>query len=193
MSPDPLERALEVADRIRALLATKGVKSAVIGAAALAAHGYARGTADLDLGVATDLATLAWLEGELERQKLGAELVSPDAQDPLGGVVNVRASGPELVDVQVVNFVNPFKPTRNPGPEAIHAATLVVEGTQLPVVDLPHLVALKLYAGGLKSRVDVVELLRRNPGVDLRPVREVSERFGFTKELEEALRELGSA
>jgi hypothetical protein len=36
---------------------------------------------------------------------------------------------------------------------------------------LAQLVALKLYAGGLRSKADIVELLRRNPEADLDAIR----------------------
>jgi hypothetical protein len=39
------------------------------------------------------------------------------------------------------------------------------------------LVALKLYAGGYKSKGDIVELLLRNPGADLAEVRAVCARY----------------
>jgi hypothetical protein len=48
----------------------------------------------------------------------------------------------------------------------------------LAVVDLPHLVALKLYAGGRKSMVDVLELLDRNPDADRARIRDLCARFG---------------
>lgn len=53
--------------------------------------------------------------------------------------------------------------------DAIRAATLTVHpGSPLKLAPLPHLVAMKLYAGGLKSKADIVELLRRNPGAEMR-------------------------
>jgi hypothetical protein len=189
-SSDRLVRTLEVAERARSLLASKGAPCAVIGAAALAAHGYARATKDLDIGTATDpFTTLRWLADELRKEGFDADLTTPDAEDPLGGVVTIRGEG--FDQVQVVNFVNPLGVTRNPGPEAIMNASLSVEGTALKVVGLPHLVALKLYAGGPKSRADVHELLKRNPAADTREIRVVCERHGLAAELDQALAELG--
>ena len=40
-----------------------------------------------------------------------------------------------------------------------------------------QLVALKLYAGGWKSHADIVELLRRNPEVDLNELRETCRNY----------------
>jgi hypothetical protein len=189
---DRLARTLEVADRARALLATKGASCAVIGAAALAAHGYARATSDLDLGTATDpFTTLRWLTDALKKEGLAAALTTPDADDPLGGVVTIR--GDDFDQVQIVNFVNPLGASRNPGPEAIESAGLAIEGTTLKVVALAHLIALKLYAGGLKSRVDVIELLRRNPAADLREIRAVCARHALAAELDQVLAEVARA
>ena len=42
---------------------------------------------------------------------------------------------------------------------------------------LPQLVALKLYAGGLKSKADILELLTRNPEADLDEIRKVCKRY----------------
>ena len=39
------------------------------------------------------------------------------------------------------------------------------------------LVALKLYAGGSKSRSDIIELLRRNPDADLGKIKEACRRY----------------
>jgi hypothetical protein len=39
------------------------------------------------------------------------------------------------------------------------------------------LVALKLYAGGYKSKADIVELLSRNPELDLDEIRAVCDRY----------------
>lgn len=50
------------------------------------------------------------------------------------------------------------------------------------MVDLPHLIALKLYAGGRKSELDVLELLSCNPETDLVAVRQLCERFGFAED-----------
>jgi len=79
----------------------------------------------------------------------------------------------------------------NPGPDAI-AKSLpgLVEGSSLRVVDLPHLIALKLYAGGPKSRLDVMELLARNPALPRSEVAVVCERFGLKDDWERLISEL---
>lgn len=50
-------------------------------------------------------------------------------------------------------------------------------GSILRIIPIPQLVALKLYAGGWKSHSDIVELLRRNPEVDLDDLRETCRRY----------------
>lgn len=42
---------------------------------------------------------------------------------------------------------------------------------------IPHLIALKLYAGRHKSKADIVELLARNPDIDLDEVRALCNRY----------------
>jgi hypothetical protein len=169
----------------------RGVETIVIGAVALAAHGYSRATEDLDLAVAIDPARLKDLAEGLRIRAYAVELRAPDPQDPLGGVIDVQdASGAK---VQVVNFDNP------PGggfPELVRAAlphaSELTPGSQLKVVDPIHLVAFKLYAGGPKSKLDILELLQNQPGLDRARLREVCASLRLHRELEEVLRLEGS-
>ena len=89
--PDEVIRA---AEEVTGVLESRGVGVLVIGAVALAAHGYVRFTEDLDLGVNTDLGTLNQVANALRTAGFEVELREPDDQDPLGGVVDVR--GPFL-------------------------------------------------------------------------------------------------
>lgn len=168
---DP-EGVLRAAERVAEALATHGVEPLVIGAAALAAHGYVRFTEDLDLGVSTDIATLHAIAADLRLAGFDVVLREPDGEDPLGGVVDV--AGPFGL-VQIVNYGGRFPAVIETG---LAAADLVVRpGSRLRIVPLEHLVALKLYAGGAKSRADIVELLVCNPGADLAAIREVCRRY----------------
>ena len=47
-------RTVEVAEQVYDVLRAAGIESAVIGAMALAVHGYVRSTRDLDLATCTD-------------------------------------------------------------------------------------------------------------------------------------------
>jgi hypothetical protein len=60
----------------------------------------------------------------------------------------------------------------------------------LKLVPLPQLVALKLYAGGLKSKADILELLRRNPDANLDDIRAVCKRYRLHG-LKDVLAEIG--
>ena len=180
---DP-EANLQAAERGARLLERRGVPSVVIGAVALAAYRYIRLTEDIDLGVDADLPAMRMLVAALREEGFTAELKEPDGDDPLGGVIDV--SGPFGL-VQVVSFGGRF-------PAAIRDALTgddirVNPGSKLRIVPLPQLVALKLYAGGSKSRADIVELLRRNPEVDLAAIRKVCRRYRL-RGLDAILREL---
>ena len=182
-----------MAVRVALILEGLGVPCALIGAAALAAHGYPRATEDIDLAVATDpFSVLREAQQRIAATlPVEATLITPDADDPLGGVLSVTGNG--FDPVQVVNFHNPLSVSRNPGAEAVHTAVRgIVAGTTLRVVDLPHLVALKLYAGGYKSRLDVLALLERNPDLDLSETQQVCARFGLDEDLRAVLDELGA-
>ncbi|MEM1033764.1 MAG: hypothetical protein AAGN82_25745, partial [Myxococcota bacterium] len=58
MTAERLEATLALAHEVLDVLDTHDVQAVVIGALALAVHGYPRATRDLDLGVATSLSTL---------------------------------------------------------------------------------------------------------------------------------------
>jgi hypothetical protein len=180
---DP-EANLEAAERIAGLLEKLGVPAVVIGAAALAAYRYVRHTEDIDLGIDADLPTMRMLVAALREVGFAAELKEPDGDDPLGGVIDVSGT---FGLVQVVSFGNCF-------PAAIRDALAgddirVQPGSKLRIVPIPQLVALKLYAGGSKSKADIVELLRRNPEVDLNPIRDTCRRYRL-RGLDAILREL---
>jgi hypothetical protein len=70
------------------------------------------------------------------------------------------------------------------------AADMVIRpGSGLRIVPLAHLVALKLYAGGTKSRADIVELLARNPDADMAAIRHLCQSWrlsGLDPLIEEA-------
>jgi hypothetical protein len=182
------ERTLEVVEHVNRLLGDFGIESALIGAAALAVHGYSRATEDLDLAVATDpFSTLRLVSDRLRSEfGVGVDLITPDPDDPLGGVLTIRGEG--FDPVQVVNFLNPLSENINPGPAAVkNAVPGLIEHSSIRVVDIPHLVALKLYAGGYKSRLDVLELLARNPNISIDGLRDVCAPFGLLPALERVL------
>lgn len=180
---DP-ENVIRAAEEVVGILEARGVGAVVIGAVALAAHGYVRFTDDLDLGVNTDLGSLRQAADALRMAGFEVELREPDGQDPLGSVVDVR--GPFGL-VQIVNYGGRFPAVIEGGLAA--AETVIRPGSGLRIVSLPHLVALKLYAGGTKSRSDIVELLARNPDADMAAIRHLCQNWrlsGLDPLIEEA-------
>lgn len=185
---DPL---IALAERVATIATEMGIPTALIGATALAAHNYVRGTADIDLATAVDpFRELRQLQERLEGEGLDVELSLPDAEDGLGGVLRIRADADDEDLVEIVNFLNPMNLAKNPGGEAVRTATSVGPSTQLRCATLPLLIALKLYAGSRRDQADVIELLRRNPHGDLAAIREVCARYGHGEVLEELLLEV---
>jgi hypothetical protein len=176
---------LAAAEQVVEILKRHQVDAVVIGAVALAAYHYVRQTHDVDLGVNADVPTLRGILTSLQQAGFAAELREPDGADPLGGVIDIAGSFGLL---QIVSFAGRFPAVIE---DALRTATLVVRpGSPLKLVPLPHLVALKLYAGGSRSKADIVELLRRNPDANLDEIRAVCRRYRLHG-LKEVLAEIG--
>ncbi|CAM4203193.1 nucleotidyltransferase family protein [Corallococcus exiguus] len=189
------ERTLQIAERVVGLLEQHGISAAVIGAIALAVHYYPRQTEDFDLAININpFPRFRQLDEVLRAEGFETDLSYPDAEDPLGGVL--RVSGEDFETIEIVNFQNPWpgaKDNTTLAQEAIQSASLALNpGSRLRVVDLPHLIALKLFAGGWKSKADVMELLERNrQHLDVAGLRDVCERHGMGPALRPLLEELG--
>lgn len=180
--------AIRLAERVAEAARSLGFESALIGAAALAVHRYTRATEDIDLAVSVDPERkLAELGRALSRGGLLTELRMPDDDDPLGGLLSVREPlDSESNPVEVVNFLNPWRPVRSPARDAI-ARAQPLPGTKLRCVTIEDLVALKLYAGGLQDHADVVQLLARNPEIDRELVRRIAGPYDRDRVLERLL------
>jgi len=183
---DEMDDNLHEAERIAALIEAEGIGVVVIGAVALAAHRYVRFTRDVDLGVNADPQKMRHLRDILQSRGYDVTYHEADGEDPLGGVIDVE--GPFGM-VQIVSFAGRF-------PAAISDALLgedirISPDGGLRVMPIPQLVALKLYAGGLKSLADIVELLLRNPEADLHESAATCQRYrlrGWEKVMEELRR-----
>ncbi len=179
------------AEEVASVLSENGVACALIGAGALAVHGYPRATSDLDLATDTDpFSILQPLAATLGKRGYKAEFFEPDADDSLGGLL--RITRPDILRIEVVNFYNPLSSTRTPAPDAIRTALEGRSpGSPLRVVDLPHLIALKLYSGSWgKALNDVIELLERNRDYPVDEIRAVCARHGLADRLDELLKNL---
>lgn len=174
-------RTLAVAKQVSEILAQCKIRCMVVGAAALAVHGYARQSVDLDLAVyANPFETFRDAHAQLTRAGLNAELVMPDAEDPLGGVINV--TGSDFEPIQVINFDNPMN--RRGIHKLVGDILSEIEpgASGLAVVPLELLVLLKLFAGDSQSQRDIHELLRANPNCDREKITALAHKVGLDKD-----------
>lgn len=194
MDPPQIAHPIRLAERIATTARELGIETAVIGAMALAAHKYLRATKDVDLATAVDIyPDLRDLRDRLGEMGLSTRLTTPDDQDDLGGVLRVwereDEEGDPIEPVEIVNFRNPYRPRRSPGPNAIKNAIPAGGDSTLRYVRLPDLIALKLDANSQKDFGDIVEVLKCNPGADLDEIRAVAGPFDRRGKLEELLAE----
>lgn len=133
------------------ILERRRVPFALIGAGAMAVHGVGRSTQDTDLLV-TDRGCLAATAWESLPPGARADIAAGDADDPLAGVVRLRAPGENPLDVVV---------GRHPWQAAVlgRAERVEIEGVAVPVARPADLILLKLYAGGPQDAWDVQQLL----------------------------------
>ena len=176
---------LDLAERIALIAAGLGIETALIGAYALAAHRYVRGTDDIDLASACDFGDLRRLETAVREAGFQTLVRAPDDEDPLGGVLviwtEIDEEGDPIDPCEVVNFVNPYLPRRTPARDAIRNAVSLAEKPALRYPRLADLIALKLYAESRQDDADIVEVIARNLDADLEEVRRVAKAYGFER------------
>jgi hypothetical protein len=179
---------LTLATELANELSSRGIQPLLIGAAALAVHGYPRFTENLDFGVAIPPGELRALAEALSSPNRHVDLSEPDANDPLGGVITITRAG--CLPVQIVNFDNSPAagfPALVRGAEQRAVSVADVPGK---VVSPEDLVLFKLYAGRHKSHLDIVELFTRCP-IDLSVLKDRAKGYGLTRDLEGLLRNVG--
>lgn len=144
-------------DEVVALLRSANIAHAVIGAAAMGAHGIARSTADIDL-LTTDVRSLTRATWDSLAKDCRIDVRRGDLDDPLAGVV--RITRPGALDLDLIVGKYQWQAECVARAEALHP-----EG--LPVVQLADLVLLKLYAGGPQDAWDIAQMLGlpAGPGV----------------------------
>jgi hypothetical protein len=147
---------LTLAARVIEHLRAHGIPGAIVGGVAMALHGIARATADLDVLVvaASVLDARFWeaLGPEVDRH-----VRKGDASDPLEGLVRCVERG-TIVDV-VVGGSDWMRAVVG------RAVERDLAGETLPVVDAADLILLKLYAGGPQDLLDARLLLRAQPAL----------------------------
>ena len=149
--------------RVVAQLERSGIACAICGAGALAVHGVARSTYDIDL-LTTDARTLhdaTWRT--LVATNISVEIRRGDDDDPLRGVVRVTQADERPVDVIVGRHT-----WQTAIVDAAGASQML--GVPVRVVDVPSLILLKLYAGGPQDLWDIEQLMA---GADAGVVRAV--------------------
>jgi hypothetical protein len=136
-------------DLVCDILEHHAIGHALIGAAALAAHGVARSTFDIDLlttdARALDRTTWSTLPDNAAAIRRG------DVDDPLAGVVRIAIGDDRPVDIVVGKHAWQSR--------AVDRALPM--GGRVPVVLERDLILLKLYAGGSQDLWDIRELLRQ--------------------------------
>ncbi|MBI2377254.1 MAG: hypothetical protein HYV07_24855 [Deltaproteobacteria bacterium] len=172
-----LDRVLALAQRVAREAHALGIDTALIGAMALARHGFVRGTSDVDLGACVTLARLAELAARLRELGLIADLRRPDLADPLNGVLDARAQADDE-PIQIINFRG------DPGKSAVARSK---ESDGFSCVRLPDLIALKLFAGSRFDLADVEGLLEANPDADLGEIRSVCAASGLEESFDAVL------
>jgi hypothetical protein len=139
--------------RVAAALDAYRVPYALIGAAALAAHGVARSTFDLDLLTTAANALEPGLWRDLSAHgSIRLTVRKGDPDDPLLGLVRIEADGQRAVDVVVGRWAWQSA-------AVARAKPIAVGGVPIPVVGAADLVLLKLYAGGSQDCWDIEPLL----------------------------------
>lgn len=148
---------------------------ALVGGFAVSAWGVARATQDIDLAVALGTTAPTRLATHLK-----ASYQPGDEDDPLRGVFRLGLSvGERTVPVQLI-LLQPKWADLVFG----HVKTISVLECQLPVVDWPVLVLLKLYAGGpvdLQDARDIVAVRKPNPA-ERKDLATQAEALGLAKE-----------
>ncbi len=192
--PEPQRPSLALAERVAVAATELGIETALIGAMALAANKFMRGSQDVDLASYVDPFTqLRALERALQAQGLKTKLTTPDDSDDLGGKLKVWEHEDEdeepIHPCDVVNFANPFRRRKTPAVNALKTAIPVGAGSVLRYVRLPDLIAFKLDTGATKDRGDVVELLIHNPDADLDEIRQIAGPFDGANVLESLILE----
>lgn len=143
---------MSLLDRVTAVLGGAGVRYAVIGAAAMAAHGVARSTHDIDLLTLARACLDAGLWTPLADAGVDVSVTRGDAADPLAGVVRFEEPGKRPVDLVVGRHRWQTRVLERAQPAVIH-------GSRVPAVQARDLVALKLFAGGAQDAWDIAQLL----------------------------------
>ena len=143
---------MTLVERVAAILDGAGARYAVIGAAAMAVHGVARSTRDIDLLTLSAECMDGTRWAGLSDAGVNVSVARGDADDPLAGVIRFDRAGERPVDVVVGRYQWQQR--------LLERAEPAVSGdTRLPTALARDLVLLKLFAGGSQDAWDIEQLL----------------------------------
>ncbi len=143
---------MSLLDRVAAILDGAGARYAMIGASAMAAHGVARSTHDIDLLTLANRCLDPVLWTPLAEAGVTVSVNRGDGADPLAGVIRFQEAGKRPVDLVVGRHRWQVRMLERAEPAVVH-------GSRVPAVQARDLIALKLFAGGAQDAWDVVQLL----------------------------------
>jgi len=148
--------------------------NALVGALAVAAHGYVRATDDVDFACPADPKDI---QVRLSRAGIMSGIRRGDVLErDIRSVVYGTIDG--------IRFDILFPPV--PIDWSRTVLLPLAQGSRLRVVDLDGLIRLKLRAGGPQDLIDVVHLVRRHPEMQAKALA-VAEAYGLRERLEEWL------
>jgi hypothetical protein len=138
--------------QVASILRAAEIRFALIGSAAMAAHGVGRSTLDQDL-LAVDTACLEpafWKD--LREAGVTVEIRKGDALDPLAGAARFEAAGERPVDLIVGKLT---------WQRLVVKRAMVPRGSAdaIPVARAADIILLKLYAGGSQDAWDIQQIL----------------------------------
>ena len=143
---------MTLVERVAAILDQAGARYAVIGAAAMAVHGIARSTRDIDLLTLSADCIDGTRWERLSDSGVNVSVARGDADDPLAGVIRFDQAGQRPVDLLVGRH-------RWQHRLLDRAEPALSGGTLLPTALARDLVLLKLFAGGSQDAWDIEQLL----------------------------------
>ena len=150
--PGPADR-LRLVQRVVASLPEAGAQFALIGGAAMAVHGVARSTRDVDLLTLLDVSLDEASWTLLSEAGVDVSVTRGDADDPLAGVVRFAQPAQDPVDLVVGRYRWQQRLVERAEPALLGGAVT------LPAAQPRDLILLKLFAGGSHDVWDIQQLI----------------------------------
>jgi hypothetical protein len=146
-------------ERVAGLLTRNRVAYSLIGATAMAVYRVSRATFDMDLFTTDHTVLDSSFWRELVGLGVDVEVRRGDDDDPLFGIVRLFENETHPIDLVVGRGGWQSEIARR-------ARDYVVSNVRIPVADGADIVLLKLYAGGVQDRWDIVQLVAANREIE---------------------------